>query len=118
VGPRDRRYGLLRANGQPKPVYFALQRFLSVCGPRLEPGTPMKLEGGMPAGLVSISWKRPDGRQVWMAWAHEAMSVRLPGVKSGVWHQPIKGTQRDVAAADGKGPVLDIGTDLQMLVWN
>jgi beta-xylosidase len=119
VGPRDRRYGLLRGNGQPKPVYHALQRFLTICGPRLEPGASMRVQGGMPAGLVSINWKRPDGKQVWMAWAHEPMSVNLPGVKAGTWHQPMRGTQRDVAASsDGNGLTLDVGTDLQLLVWS
>jgi hypothetical protein len=72
----------------------------------------------MPAGLVSINWKRPDGKQVWMAWAHEAMAVTLPAVKAGVWHQPARGTQRDVAAADDRGLTLDVGTDLQLLVWS
>lgn len=118
VGPRDKRYGLLRANGQPKPVYTALQRFLSVTGPRLDPAAaPMRIDGGVPAGLVSIHWKRPDGKQVWMAWAHEPMSLTLPAVKAGTWHQPLSGTQRDVKAADAKGLVLDVSTHLQMLVW-
>ena len=116
VGPRDRRYGLLRANGQPKPVYTALQRFLSICGARMEPAPLMRLAEGKPDGLVSIQWQRGDGKRLWMAWAHEPMRVTLPDVKAGVWHDPQRGTQRALKA-DTQGLVLDIGTDLQMLVY-
>lgn len=115
VGPRDKRYGLLRANGQPKPVYTALQRFLSICGARLAPAPPMRLAEGLPAGLVSIQWRRADGKRLWMAWAHEPMRVTLPDVKAGVCHDPQRGTQRALKAG-AEGLVLDIGTDLQMLV--
>lgn len=115
VGPRDKRYGLLRANGQPKPVYTALQRFLTICGARLEPASPMRLAEGLPDGLVSIQWQRADGKRLWMAWAREPMRVTLPDVQAGVWHDPQRGTQRAVKA-DAQGLVLDIGTDLQMLV--
>jgi len=118
VGPRDKRYGLLRADGQPKPVYHALQRFLSISGPRLAPGAAaMRIQGGLPEGLVSISWRRADGRMLWMAWAHEPMRLSLPQVKAGVWHQPMQGTQREVQAQAGQGLSLDVSTDLQMLVW-
>lgn len=117
VAPRERSYGLLRENGQPKPVYRALSRFLAISGARLDPAAPVRIEGGMPAGLVSINWRRSDGRQLWMAWAHAPMTVTLPGVKAGIWHQPVQGSQRDVRAEQGKGLVLDVGTDLQMLVW-
>ncbi len=116
VGPRDKRYGLLRANGQPKPVYTALQRFLSISGARLEPAPLMRLAEGKPEGLVSIQWQRGDGKRLWMAWAHEPMRVTLPDVKAGVWHDPQRGTQRALKA-DAQGLVLDIGTDLQMLVY-
>jgi beta-xylosidase len=121
VGPRDKRYGLLRANGQPKPVYLALQRFLAICGPRLDPAAPVSIAGGMPPGLVSISWQRPDGKRLWMAWAHEPMSVSLSGVQSGTWHQPLGGTQREVRveakSTSSSGLTLDVNTDLQILVW-
>lgn len=118
AGVRDRRYGLLRENGQPKPVYHALQRFLKISGPRLAPAEPVRVAGGLPAGLVSINWRRADGRQLWMVWAHEPMSLTLDGIQAGTWHQPLRGTQREVAAsASAKGLTLDVGTDLQMLVW-
>src|SRR5690606_8212167 len=80
--PRDRSYGLLRENGEPKPVYHALSRFLDICGPRIDPAAPLKIDGGAPQGLVSITWKRPDGRSVWMVWAQKPVTVHLPEVKA------------------------------------
>lgn len=113
---RDRRYGLLRENGDPKPVYHALQRFLQISGPRLEPDVPPKIEGGLPKGLVSIAWKRPDGRQVWMCWSDKPLSVTLPQWrKDAVLHNPLKGTQTALKAAP-KGVTVPVGTALQILV--
>lgn len=133
AGVRDRRYGLLRENGARKPVYHALQRFLAICGPRLEPGTPVRFDGSagrsgaaaeaLPDGLVSIAWRRPDGKRVWMAWAHQPMNVSLVDLvgaagaaRSAAWHQPVAGTQREVRIEAGVLR-LDVGTDLQILVW-
>lgn len=131
AGVRDRRYGLLREDGSPKPVYHALQRFLAVCGPRLAPGAPVRVAGSdgragsaadeLPEGLVSIAWQRADGQRLWMAWAHAPMTVSLPGLNLGqgkaVWHQPVAGTQREVRAEAGQPLRLDVGTELQILVW-
>lgn len=131
AGVRDRRYGLLRENGSPKPVYHALQRFLAICGPRLLPGAPVRVVGGgkdgstaeaLPEGLVSIAWQRPDGKRLWMAWAHAPMRVSLPDVvlapgQAAVWHQPVSGTQREVRSEAGQPLRLDVGTELQVLVW-
>lgn len=112
---RDRSYGLLRENGEPKPIYHALSRFLAICGPRLGPDAPPKIEGGAPKGLVSIGWKRPDGRRLWMVWADKPVSVTLPGVKTGMLHQPLKGTQTALKG-DGKGLTVAVTTALQILV--
>lgn len=113
---RDRRYGLLRENGEPKPVYHALQRFLQVCGPRLEPDAPPKLEGRVPDGLVSIAWKRPDGRQVWMCWSDKPVSVTLPQWrKEAVLHHPLKGTQVTLKPGPA-GVTVPLDTALQILV--
>lgn len=116
VGRRDRRYGLLRGDGQAKPVYTALQRFLGICGPSLSPTEPVRIAGGLPKGLVSITWRRADGRQVWMAWAHAPMTVRLEDVPGGVWHQPLSGTHKTVKASGASGLSLDVDTALQILV--
>lgn len=139
AGVRDRRYGLLREDGRPKPVYHALQRFLAICGPRLAPGAPVRVAGAdgrvgstaetLPPGLVSIAWVRADGQRLWMVWAHAPMTVSLPGLLEGAqpaskpqpvtatWHQPMAGTQREVRAEAGQALRLDIGTELQILVW-
>lgn len=127
AGVRDRRYGLLRENGAPKPVYHALQRFLAICGPRLEPGSAVRVEGAggrLPEGLVSIAWRRPDGKRVWMAWAHQPMSVSLVDLvgaagaaRLATWHQPVAATQREVRIEAGQPLRLDVGTELQILVW-
>lgn len=134
AGARDRRYGLLREDGARKPVYHALQRFLAICGPRLEPGAPVRIDGGagrsgstaeaLPEGLVSIAWRRRDGQRVWMAWAHQPMSVSLVDLvgaagaaRRATWHQPVAGTQREVRIEAGQPLRLDVGTDLQILVW-
>lgn len=113
---RDRRYGLLRENGEPKPVYHALQRFLRACGPRLEPDAPPKIQGGLPKGLISIAWKRPDGRQVWMCWSDKPVSVNLPQWrKDAVLHHPLKGTQMALQAGP-QGLSIPVDTALQILV--
>jgi beta-xylosidase len=116
AGVRDRCYGLLRENGDPKPVYHALLRFLSTCGPRLAPDAPPKVLGGAPAGLVSIGWKRPDGQRLCMLWADEPQAITLSGVRQGTLHQPLTGTQRQgVSQPDGLRVQID--TRLQILLW-
>jgi hypothetical protein len=49
------------------------------------------------------------------------MTVSLPGLSLGqgkaVWHQPVAGTQREVRAEAGQSLRLDVGTELQILVW-
>lgn len=117
AGVRDRRYGLLREDGRPKPLYHALKRFLNVCGPRLEPSAPLRMEGPLPPGLVAVAWRRPDGKRVWMAWSTSPASVTLPDVRSGVWHQPVSGTQSERQAEGGKGLRLNLNTELQILLW-
>ena len=115
AGVRDRRYGLLRENGDPKPVYKALARFLSVCGPRIEPDAPPRIDGGAPKGLVSIGWKRPDGRKLWMVWADKPLHVVLPGVRGGMLHQPLQGTQSALKAG-ASGLSVPVTAALQLLV--
>lgn len=113
---RDRRYGLLRENGEPKPVYHALQRFLSICGPRLEPDAPPRLQGKAPRGLVSIGWKRPDGTKLWMCWSDKAATVTLPDAGAqAVLHDPLKGTKTALTRGP-QGVAVPVSTSLQILV--
>ena len=114
---RDQHYGLVRLNGEPKPVFHALKRFLATCGPRLEPDTPPAVQGASPEGLVSIGWKRPDGTRLWMVWAEKAADVRITATASGqaTLHQPLTGQQQRLKAADGQWRV-PVRTGLQILV--
>jgi beta-xylosidase len=118
---RDRSYGLLRENGEPKPVYHALSRMLTVCGPRLTPAAEQTLGSQKPTGLVSIRWKRFDGRYVWMVWAAAPGAVNLPGVIQAEVHQPLQGTSMVVRAPDGvdaaQGVRVNITTVLQLVVY-
>lgn len=112
---RDQRYGLLRENGEPKPVYFALQRFLKICGPRIEPGTPLVIVGDQPEGLISIAWRQPDGQKLWMVWADKPGTLRLKGVSKATLHSPLKGGQQALKA-DANGELrVPVSTSLQIL---
>jgi beta-xylosidase len=112
INRRDRAYGLLRANGDPKPAYVALARLLQATGPRLRPLPPPVIDGGLPAGLVHMAWQRDDGRVVWVAWAHQAMAVRVPLRPAGVWLSPLTGQQQTVTA----GSALPVDTELRVFV--
>jgi len=59
--PRDQFYGLLDLQGNPKPVYTALENFLALTGPTLAPAPAPTLILAPPA-LYSIGWVRADGR--------------------------------------------------------
>lgn len=114
---RDQHYGLLRLDGQPKPVFHALKRFLQVCGPRLEPDTAPVPMGEVPEGLVSIGWRRPDGSRLWMFWAERAGEVRLgwPASQPARLHQPGTGREQLLAVVQGNVRV-PVTPSLQMLV--
>lgn len=112
---RDQHYGLLRRNGEPKPVYHALQRFLQLCGPSLTPAAPPDIMGDQPEGLITIGWRRADGRPLWMLWAREPGEVRLKGVRQATLHQPLSGGERALKeAADGVR--VPVTTALQIVV--
>lgn len=114
---RDQSYGLLRRNGEPKPVYLALQRFLGICGPRLEPDTAPAIIGDSPEGLISVAWRRPDGTRLLMVWAAKPAKIRLQSSAGKVWqHRPLTGERVELSAADG-GLAVAIDTTLQILVW-
>lgn len=116
AGVRDRGYGLLRENGQPKPVYLALARFLATCGPRLEPDAPPQVLGGAPKGFVSVAWRRPDGQRLCMLWADEAQTIVLGQARQGTLHQPLSGEHRECVRQEGDLAV-PVDTRLQILLW-
>ncbi|GEM49869.1 biofilm formation protein PslG [Deinococcus cellulosilyticus NBRC 106333 = KACC 11606] len=64
---RDQFYGLLDVNGQPKPAFTALRRFLDVLKGDLE---PVELGWKPSSVLHSRAWKRTDGRVVVAFWGN------------------------------------------------
>ncbi|RMX03633.1 beta-xylosidase [Corticibacter populi] len=115
---RDQHYGLLDLQGQPKPVYEALQRLLQLTGPTLQPAPPPALAQA-PADLYSVSWQRPDdGRKVWMFWSRSGGTVRLNGVSKGTLHDPLTGSQTTLGTDSASAPLaVPAAAHLQVLVW-
>jgi beta-xylosidase len=111
---RDQRYGLLDLQGNPKPTYEALARFLATCGPRLSPAEPPRLLNPV-QDLYSTSWRREDGRQLWMFWSASGADVQLPEVQSGELSDPLSGAQQHLEAKNGVS--LKARPSLQLLVW-
>lgn len=111
---RDRAYGLLRLDGSAKPAYTALQRLLQLYGARVEPLTPPAITNA-PAGMISIAWRRSDGRTLWLFWAQEAGNVQWAGSGKATLHNPLNGSQQTLRAAGGYFS-LPVTRELQVLV--
>ncbi len=112
---RDRRYGLLDEQARPKPAYLALQRLLAVTGPTLLPGQGPSVQAP-PEGLVSISWRTADGRNLWMYWGGTPGQVTVSGVERG-WLHDILGNRREAVLASNGQLQLPVTTQLQVLQW-
>lgn len=114
---RDRYYGLLDRNGNPKPAYTALAKFLAITGPSLNPGSMPKVSS-LPKDLAtfSVSWMKPDGTQLLMFWARNAGTMELANIKSATLHQPLKQTSKALTVSDGKVSV-PVAQQLQILEW-
>ena len=112
---RDRRYGLLDLHADPKPAYTALARFLAITGPELQPADPPPM--AVPRiGLISIGWRRPDGRHLWMFWASQPGTARLRGIGAATLFNPLDGDTRVLKAAAGALNV-PVTKQLQLLEW-
>ncbi|AJO80714.1 beta-galactosidase [Pseudomonas sp. MRSN 12121] len=111
---RDQHYGLLDLNGEPKPVYKALARFLEITGARLEPGKTPALEN-LPDTFYSVSWTRDDGKRLLMFWSAKGGTIRLPQVHQAELYDPLTGGRESLSAADGIQPA--VKSSLQILVW-
>jgi beta-xylosidase len=111
---RDQHYGLLDLNGEPKPVYQALSRFLEITGPSLKPGQTPLLEG-VPDTFYSVAWTRNDGKHLLMFWSAEAGTLKLPEIHQATLYDPLSGTQQSLDLADGIAPA--VKPTLQVLVW-
>lgn len=111
---RDQHYGLLDLNGQPKPVYKALKRFLDISGPRLQPAEAPKPATAV-SDLYSIGWQREDGRHLWMFWSPSGAELHLPSIARAELHDPLTG-KRQMLETEG-GVRLQAKPTLQMMVW-
>ena len=113
---RDRNYGLLDLDAQPKPAYLALQRFLAITGPRLEPADAPTLTDP-PSGLIGIAWTRADGHRLLMFWAADTGEAKLAQVAHATLHDPLAGTQRDLAAGADGALQVPVTRRLALLEW-
>ncbi len=111
---RDQHYGLLDLQGQPKPVYLALQRFLKLTGPRLQPAQQPHLSS-VPEDLYSIAWQREDGRHLWLFWSASGATLQLPELSQAELHDPLTGEQQTRQQSTGLN--VKAKPTLQMLVW-
>jgi len=114
ASPRDRGYGLVDLNGEPKPVYTSLQNFLKVTGPSLQPADPPPASS-VPDDLYAIAWNRPDGSHLLMAWSASGAQMKFPSIKSATLYDPLTGNQRELTGAQGVDVALT--PTLQILVW-
>jgi len=114
ASPRDQHYGLLDLNGEPKPVYTALARFLEITGPTLQPGATPQLKD-IPDSFYSVAWTRPDGKHLLMYWSAEGSSISLPGIKRAELLDPLTGARQTLSDDNGIRPV--VKPSLQILVW-
>ncbi|WLH81158.1 cellulase family glycosylhydrolase [Pseudomonas sp. FP2335] len=112
---RDRFYGLLDIDANPKPVYTALKYFLDVSGPSLSPADPPAADQ-LPDGLFSIGWTRADGHKLWFFWAAEGGNAHLPGLTSATLYDPLRGTQTPVSGTNGL--TVTVKPNLQILLWD
>lgn len=97
---RDRSYGLLHEDGTAKPAYTALQRFLALTGPSITPAATPGYTSA-PETLISMSWKRADGKTVLIYWANETGVVRFPSKVSVSVNDPLTGARSTVKPSSG-----------------
>ncbi|KAF1011718.1 MAG: hypothetical protein GAK32_00667 [Pseudomonas fluorescens] len=112
---RDRNYGLLNLDANPKPSYTALKNFLQVTGPRLIPGDPPAASSS-PDGLFSIGWSRTDGRKLWVFWSARSGNARLPNLTTATLYDPLRGTETPLSGTNGLD--VPVKPNLQVLLWD
>lgn len=112
---RDQSYGLLDLNGQAKPSYKALKRFLDFTGPELKPAEPVGVLFDH-SGLISITWQQKKSK-LWMFWAQEEGIAKMRCVANASLLNPLTGKRKNLSCVDG---VLEIkvATHLQLLKFN
>ena len=111
---RDQSYGLLDINGNPKPAYTALQRFLVALGPSVTPTQPPTVTSTA-STLYSIPWKRADGHRIWLFWGLTSGTATISGVAGGHLLDPLTGSVSTIAATKAGELTVPVKTSLQML---
>jgi len=118
---RDRFYGLLDSEGNPKPAYFALKYFLGIMGANVVQGKQaVSVEGDV--GHISW-WENPaSGRKVGLLWgaADSVLWVRPPvgysAQGNAILLDPISGVAQQMASSDGAYSFI-LNGQIQMLVF-
>ncbi|RMQ50142.1 Glycoside hydrolase protein [Pseudomonas cichorii] len=112
---RDQGYGLLDLQANPKPVYTALQNFLNITGPRLEPATAPAMNQA-PNDLYAVPWTRSDGKRLLMFWSASGSTLNFPQINEGIVHDPLTGSR--IPLSGSQGISLALKPSLQILEWN
>ena len=116
---RDRFYGLLDQQGDPKPAYYSLKYFLTVMGLNVK-------QDGLVAPYVGdvehLSWweSQASGRRIALLWADSGNNLKISHPLSSQYSgarlfDPITGTTMPVASNAGVFDIVSNG-QLQMLV--
>ncbi|AHG41731.1 beta-xylosidase [Pseudomonas syringae CC1557] len=111
---RDQGYGLLDLQANPKPVYTALQNFLTITGPRLLPADAPAVNR-VPDDLYAVPWSRADGTRLLMFWSAAGTSLTFPDIKAAVLHNPLTGGS--IPLSGSEGITLLLKPTLQILEW-
>ena len=98
---RDRSYGLLDVNGDPKPSYRALKAFLAATGPKVS----YLSSGPLTGGVEFLSWWQGNNRKVALFWGKSGGSVKIaapqPSTVAAKLIDPLQGSTQSIAAAQG-----------------
>lgn len=111
---RDRYYGLLDRNGDPKPSYSALKSFLTTLGPKV---TFINI-GAVGNGVEHLAWWQGDKRQVALFWGKSGTQVKISAPQTAARAtlvDPMQRTSQSVALT-GNQYTVTMNGQLQMLV--
>ncbi len=113
---RDRSYGLLDRNGDPKPAYNALKTFLTATGPKVSFISSGPLDGG----IEFLSWWRnSNNRKVALLWGKSGTRVNIaaPQASAAIAKlvDPFQGTAQSITAANNHY-AMTLSGQLQILV--
>ncbi|TDQ37556.1 cellulase family glycosylhydrolase [Thiopseudomonas denitrificans] len=113
---RDRQYGLLDLQGRAKPVYTALASFLRTMGPELEPGS-LPAMATAPEDLYSISWQKPDGKQLLVFWGNKSKKLVLKNIAQATLHNPFTDDRLPLENSATGLLEVPVASHVQILEW-